>query len=329
VVAGGRLLVGSCAGLFSAIDPATGRTIWSYDITRDGKQSSFHGEMYLEGETVFIGTDDGDGHVYAFDVETGVPRWKLRAGRGVPTDITPWGDDLFAVTLDDTLLSVDRRTGAVNWAFGTGAEVEARFTLGTTPAVHDGVVYFGGLDGWVYAFECETGEETWRIPLESQIITSNLMWKGSLFTATADSAIHRLDPWTGEVEASAKLDGRLRGEMIPVGDFVIATLAWDAWDGEIVAFDHDLDLLWRASPPEGLKWTTARPFLLDRWILTGSQAGRIFAIDPANGAVAWTSALDGERDWEGDGVRVFGRHESTLFVGTIFGMLYALEWKGF
>lgn len=75
-VAGDSVFVGSCSGVFYALNKTTGQLQWSYDITKDGKQISFHGNPLITGDLILIGTDrscepDGVGHVYAFDRRTG------------------------------------------------------------------------------------------------------------------------------------------------------------------------------------------------------------------------------------------------------------------
>jgi outer membrane protein assembly factor BamB len=283
--------------------------------------------VLFTGELVVTGTDVGEGHVYAFEVGTGDVRWMLRAGRGVATDILRYGDDIFAATLEDSLLCIDLATGVLKWSFGTGAEVSERITMGSTPAIAEGVLCFGGLDGFAYAFEPRTGEELWRVPLESQIVTSVLALDDAFLTATADGHVYRIDPLSARIEAKLRVGGRLRGELVPAGDRIIAVRAADAWEASLIAFDRGLErVIWTADPPAGAKWTTARPFLHDSWVLVGGPAGRIHGISILDGSIAWDATVDGDREWKkDDGIRVFGRHDGVLFIGTIRGMLYALE----
>ena len=69
-VAGNSVFVGACAGVFYALDKNTGQLQWSYDIRKDGKQTSFHGNPLITDDLILIGTDrncdpEGVGHVYA------------------------------------------------------------------------------------------------------------------------------------------------------------------------------------------------------------------------------------------------------------------------
>ena len=44
------IFLGSCSGAFYAVDAATGRVRWSYDVKQDGNQSSFHGNPVLASD---------------------------------------------------------------------------------------------------------------------------------------------------------------------------------------------------------------------------------------------------------------------------------------
>ena len=124
-VAGGSVFVGSCNGLVHAIDAGTGRARWTYNVLQDGgKRAEFHGTPVSTDDLVIFGSDDrtagGVGYVYAFEQATGTIRWKYRAGAGVMTDIVREGDSLYAVTLQDELISLDVASGRLRWTFSSG-----------------------------------------------------------------------------------------------------------------------------------------------------------------------------------------------------------------
>src|SRR5687767_3923794 len=56
-VAQNTVYVGSCAGIFYAFNKDTGEVRWTYDIRKDGKQTSFHGNPLIAGDVILIGTD--------------------------------------------------------------------------------------------------------------------------------------------------------------------------------------------------------------------------------------------------------------------------------
>jgi len=280
--------------------------------------------MLFTKDAVFVGTDDGEGHVYAFDLATGKVRWKFRADRGVGTDIVRHASRLFAVSIEDRLLCLELETGLLLWEKRAEADASERLSLGSTPAVGDGTVYFGSVTGTLSAQDIETGETRWETPLGSEVVTSVLLLEDAILAGTEDARIHRADPATGKLERSIDVPEKARGHLVvtPVGS-IAAFLGWE--NDLLVSFDPSLNLQWSSSPPDGSGWSTARPFVLGPWILAGTRAGMIYAVDAAQGTVAWAHDVDPERDWSEDAVRVFGAHDATLFVGTISGTLYAFR----
>ena len=119
------MFIGSCAGNFYAINKSTGQLKWSYDIRKDGKQQSFHGDPLVTGDLILIGTDrscdpEGVGHVYAFERDSGKVRWKYRS-TSVPTDIIQINSSVYFGSFQEQWSSVDLKTGSLNWSFSTGA----------------------------------------------------------------------------------------------------------------------------------------------------------------------------------------------------------------
>jgi len=284
--------------------------------------------MLFTDQLVTIGTDRDIGHIYAFEKETGDLRWKYRAGRGVPTDIIRVDDSIYGITMDDTLLCLDLETGRENWRFGTDADRQNKSSMDPAPLAVDDLIYFGGRDGVIYAFDAKTGEPIWSTPIGDRVRTSILYHQESLLAGTRDGHLVRVEPTTGVVLGKLSV-GKVRGPVIPIPahNVLIAGRSADSWDGDLIAVALSLqEIVWETLSPEDESWTVARPLILGDWVLTGTRNGQIHAVGIADGEFAWSYSVDPDRDWsEDDGLRVYGRYESTLFVGTIGGMLYAFE----
>ncbi len=123
---------------------------WSYDIRKDGKQQSFHGEPLVTNNLILIGTDrscdpEGIGHVYAFERDTGRVIWKYRS-TSVPTDIVQLNSDVYFGSFQDKWSSVDLRTGNLNWSFSTGA-LNKNCDPPKAPVIDKSRLFVSGLDG--------------------------------------------------------------------------------------------------------------------------------------------------------------------------------------
>ena len=140
--------------MIRALDRKTGLVKWEYDIRKDGEQSQFHGDPLVTDRLLVIGTDGKIGHVYAFERTTGAVLWKYKVNdRGVASDIIRVGDKSCFVTLGNELVCVDLESGKPKWSFcGNYSGIDDCLTC-SSPAVSEGRVFFGGLDGFAYALD--------------------------------------------------------------------------------------------------------------------------------------------------------------------------------
>ena len=95
---------------------------------------------------VYVGCDDGK--LYAMDAQSGQGTGRsfgvLHLGCGVWSSPSISGRAVY-VGSQDSLYALDNASGKELWKFKTGR------VLISSPAISDGVVYFGGDDGYLYA----------------------------------------------------------------------------------------------------------------------------------------------------------------------------------
>jgi outer membrane protein assembly factor BamB len=319
---GDRLFVGSCAGRFYCLERRTGAVIWSYDITKDGEQTSFHGDPLVAGDLVLVGTDGaGIGHVYAFERATGKVRWKhpvTRAtdnGRGLPTDLVRLDSSVFGVALGDELLSLDLETGRLNWSFRSGFP-EGQFAWTSTPAARRGRVFFGGLDGVVYALDARRGTVIWKRDLGAAIHSSVTLVGDDLFVGAASGHLYRLRQATGAVVADVDAGATPWGRFL-VADSALLLFAGQGGAASLVCIDVARNRVRWSQKPAGVL-NTARPYLWRGAVLAGNEGGEMFVYALADGALERTFRIGG-------GARGVGVSEEALYVGTLEGKLYALD----
>lgn len=79
-----------------------------------------------------------------------------------------------------------------------------------TPAILDGVVYIGDLDGEVYAFDLKSGKKKWTYETDSGFIASPAVKDGLLYVGDFDGRLHCLDISNGKLkwafETNAEID---------------------------------------------------------------------------------------------------------------------------
>lgn len=176
-VANGTVFV--CGENVYAIDLASGEERWRYGIV-----DSLYTAPVVANETVFV--QGGDSFIHAIAVDTGEERWRFQTGGGFAPVIS--NGIVFAATQNSAFLALDAVTGEERWRFtvesttyngspvvvgdtvfvlsatqilyaidaAAGTElwripVGIETTSATIPAIIDGTLYVGALNGEVYA----------------------------------------------------------------------------------------------------------------------------------------------------------------------------------
>jgi quinoprotein glucose dehydrogenase len=149
----GRLYLGTAFGKVIALDPATGKELWTHDPNIDRSRS------------------------YSEVTSRGVSAWRDPDQRAD----SPCAARIFAGTIDARLLSLDARTGMPCRDFGKGGTVDLAagvdehspgdYQVTSPPAIHRGLVIVGSSigdnfnvdtgSGVVRAFAARTGELRW------------------------------------------------------------------------------------------------------------------------------------------------------------------------
>lgn len=311
---GDLLVVGSCNGRIRALDKKTGKVKWEYDITKDGDQRQFHGDPLITDELVIIGTDGNTGHVYAFERSTGVVRWKYRVNeRGVASDIVRLGDSIYAVTLGDELLSLDLKSGNTNWTFHGGYSGQDCLTC-SSPAAANDRVYFGGLDGFAYALNAQSGKLIWKRDLGAKVTTSAAIQGTDLYLGTAKRHLYRLNADSGEVLGDTETQAAPNGRLLLVENSLLAFLG----DEIFTSFDLDLKKV-RWSSEASKQWTSARPYLWHDVVLAGNRR-ELVAFRASDGARQWSHQFP-------ETIRGIGTSPDVLYVGTLTGPIFAYSPK--
>jgi len=311
-VVGDLLVVSSCNGMIRALDKKTGQLKWDYDIRKDGEQSQFHGDPLVTDELVIIGTDGKIGHVYAFDRSTGAVRWKYRVNDwGVVSDVLRLKNSVYAVTLGDELVCLNLADGKVNWTFRSSYSNQAQnFHWTSTPALLNDYIYFGGLDGIVYALDANSGKQIWKRDLGARVTTSVAAYEHDLYVGTSKRHIYRLNSGSGDVLSDFVTDSEPRWSLILVDDSLVVFL------GDEVLASIDLSLKkvrWFAEASR--EWTSARPYLWHGAVLAGNRR-ELVAFRSSDGARQWSHQFP-------ETVRGIGTSPDVLYVGTLKGPIFA------
>ncbi len=193
-----------------------------------------------------------------------------------------------------------QNSAAVQWAFKTGGPIVG------SPAVADGVVYIGSMDGYLYAIDQETGKEKWKFKSRMAIASSPAVADGLLYFVSSVGALGALDIATGKskwvlpVEYERKFEAKnLHG--YPSAAQTIPD-AWDLFtsspavangkvyfgsgDGNVYAADAKTGVLqWKFATQDVVH---ASPAIVGSVVYIGSWDSNLYAIDAESGQERWS-----------------------------------------
>ena len=255
-------------------------------------------------------TDEGVGHVYAFEKASGKVRWKHRERIGVPTDVVRIGERVFAVNLADELICLDLKTGRLEWRFAGGPANDS-FHMTASPAVLGTHVYFGTVEGKVHAIDARSGKAAWTKSLGDRVTATLLVDRDDLYVGTSTGRMIRLDRKTGRVAAEIALPDAPRFTPALTHDAVLVFAGKESF----ICLERSLENV-RWAQTGSSPWRSSQPLVIDRTVLVGDLDGNVVAFDIDTGMQLWARSLC-------EDIRSLGAADGRFYAGTKEGTLYA------
>jgi outer membrane protein assembly factor BamB len=126
--------------------------------------------MVLDEQSLYV--QSSGGIITAFDSETGQKRWAVQLGRhNLPSQACVSNDDRVLVIVGTTLYALDKLDGDLIW------ELSLPNSASTSPSVDNRRLYYGTLDGSVYAYDLKKIEELHNDNLLPQWTNIALLWR--------------------------------------------------------------------------------------------------------------------------------------------------------
>ena len=189
-----------------------------------------------------------------------------------------------------------------------------------SPAAMADRVFFGGINGTVYALSAQSGQVIWKRDLGSRVSTNLTVAGNDVYAGTAGGYMFRLNAKTGEITAQMGLETIPVGWPIASGDSLLVFLNRGGGAGgaqTLVSLDPALrQIRWQQRASSS--WSVTRPFLWRGLVLAGNEEGQVKAFRLSDGAEQWATTLKGT-------IRSFGGYGEVLFIGTLGGMVYAYQ----
>jgi outer membrane protein assembly factor BamB/predicted Ser/Thr protein kinase len=232
-----------------ALDVRSGRISWTFQ-TKDRIRSA----PRVAHDHVFIGSDDGK--VYALNALNGRKLWEYDAGAPIRSRpyvtndvviITCASGELYGLSLSGQRKWAYRTRGAVYsspyvepnegvmfvgssdgymYAFDAQSGVSSwRFRTGgpviSSPTENKGLLYFGSTDGYLYAVNAQTSREKWKFNAEKPIVGSPAVHKGSVYFGGTDDYFYCLDAENGKERWRFKMGGAITAAPTIAADLIL------------------------------------------------------------------------------------------------------------
>lgn len=309
-VVGDRIFV-SFAGTLVCLGREEGETRWTADVGHDGASTTavFDGTAYV---TVWNGGQSVDRGLVAVDTEGGAVQWRGLTDEDITT--SP------AVTAEGVFVGGGYETPTVA-AFDHDGTERWRHDLAeyaSTPAVANGVVYYGGGDARVVAYDAVSGERRWQAETDGETTaTPTVTDDGLVVVGTRAGTLYALDAQDGTTAWTAGLSHPVRASAAVAGDHVVVPT-----DERLVAVDRTGARRWTADSVTG----GTDPVVADDVVYLGD--GRtVRALALADGRERWAFETR-ERNYTDvvlQGVRSAPTVvDGVVFVATQAGDVYAL-----
>lgn len=227
----------------------------------------------------------------------------------------------------------------VKWSFQTGERVVS------SPSFHEGMIYFGSDDGYMYALDAESGKQIWRYATGGPVASSPAIAGGMIYFGSYDGKFYALNAKTGVMKwkivtaGEKRFEARgLHGQLPKAQTFadiydtylsspVVAQGAvyFGSGDGGVYALDAKSGAQrWRFATGNVVH---ASPAFANGKIFIGSWDSNFYAIDATTGKETWRfkvgedELIHNQVGFQGSAAVVDG----VVYVGCRDAHLYALD----
>ncbi|MBA7712304.1 Outer membrane protein assembly factor BamB [subsurface metagenome] len=219
-------------------------------------------------------------------------------------------------------LKMPKQAGGFGCAAPAGgggcAAAPAGVAIYGTPAVAGDLVYIGGYNGKIYAFDSSSLAIRWIYPREGNlqpIVGGAVVALGRVYISSSEGKVYALDAATGnkqwEFQAGDKIwsTPAIEGDTLYIGSFDKKLYALDATDGS---------KKWEFTTGGGIASTL---LIDDNTVYIGPFDRHLYAVDATNGSLRWrTESEAGSWFWAKPIV-----YNNTIYAGNLDGKIYILN----
>jgi outer membrane protein assembly factor BamB len=251
---------------------------------------------------------------------------------------------VFFESYDGNFYALDAAAGTLRWKFVTGGErrFAAKHLHGmlpvtetmpdpfdfylSSPAISNGVVYFGSGDGNVYALDATSGALKWKFATGDVVHASPAVDRGTVYAGSWDTYLYALDAATGKEKWRFKTgdDEQTHNQTGIQSSPAVAdgVVYFGCRDSNLYALDAATGQKLWAYDNKG-SWVIASPAVAGGKVYAAtSDTGQFFALDAKSGAKLFSVDF---KHWPMfSSPAIAGR---TALIGSHTGKLFAIDLK--
>lgn len=169
---------GNDKGFIYCINTITGGEKWKFKSDQPVISTPL-----IFNNKVFIGGNDSN--YYCLSADDGKEIWKVNLHSKIVSGSSVDSDgNLIIGCVDGSLFKLSNASGEILW------KASAKGTIISSPVISGNNVYISSYDSYVYSFDINSGQQTWKSPmLENKIKTQPVIWREYLFVA-ADEIVY-------------------------------------------------------------------------------------------------------------------------------------------
>ena len=292
--ADGKIFAASVSGDITALDAASGRTLWHKHMGNRHGWLWHHGENSVRwsggpsvaGDLVVAGTLDGT--VQAFSVNDGNELWNAQLSSEVISAPGIGGGIVAVRTHDGRVFGLDARDGKRLWVFDHASVPVLSLRGNSSPVIDSGVVYVGEDNGRVIALRANDGGELWEQQLSAGEGRTELERMQDVDGAIrVDGGVVYAVAYRGQAEALIAQSGRPLWTHELSSYNGVALSASQVYAADVDSNIWALDLRSGSSEwkQDGLKY---------RWVGEPAVQGDAVVVGDLEGFVHWLSISDGK-----------------------------------
>ena len=304
------------------------KVVWSVDT---GGSPVWAGIERADDGTLYVANENGVLHAIS---GSGQVRWKFATGKAVRAQPRVLGGGVYLHSDSGFLYKLDAKSGAELWRARVDVGSHARLPTnekGTrwdrygSSVMADGKhLYLASRDQHLYALDLKTGREAWRVAAGDIMTATPALYRDLVIFAAYDGKVRAVSArdgaprWTFDATLAVPGDLTVSGDRVLLGSRSYDLISLNAATGQ----EQWRRYYW-------FSWIESPPVVRDGVVYTGSSdATNIYAIDLADGALRWKTAVPGY-SWQRTAVDsrtvVAGTVGAGPFPGARAGSLVALD----